>query len=42
VVNADLTSVLKTGEPEPKPTDFTGLMVNQFKPTNKPNRSAGL
>jgi hypothetical protein len=32
--------VLKTGEPEP--AGFTGLMVDQFKPANKPNRSASL
>jgi hypothetical protein len=35
-------NVLKTGEPEPEPAGFTGLMVDRFKPANKPNRSAGL
>jgi hypothetical protein len=30
---------LKTSEPEQEPTGFTGLMVNWFKPANKPNRS---
>jgi hypothetical protein len=34
------TSVLKTGEPEP--ASFTGMMVDRFKPSNKPNRPAGL
>jgi hypothetical protein len=34
--------VLKTVEPKPKPAGLTGLMVDRFKPVNKPNRSAGL
>jgi hypothetical protein len=36
------TTVLKTGEPEPKLVGFIGLMVDWFKPTNKSNRSVGL
>jgi hypothetical protein len=36
----EIHSVLKTIEP--KLTGFTGLMADQFKPTNKPNRSASL
>jgi hypothetical protein len=34
--------VLKTVEPKPKPAGLTGLMVDRFKPVNKPNRSTGL
>jgi hypothetical protein len=34
-------SVLKTGELESEPTGFTSLMVDLFKPANKPNRSVG-
>jgi hypothetical protein len=34
--------VLKTVEPKPKLAGLTGLMVDRFKPVNKPNRLAGL
>jgi hypothetical protein len=41
-VEGIVASVLKTVEPEPEPAGLTSLMVDQFKPANKPNRSTGL
>jgi hypothetical protein len=36
----DSHSVLKTVEPELKPAGLIGLMVDRFKPVNKPNWSS--